>query len=155
LADYFARLAVYEGMARGEEELPAAAAERSESDIDTNTIGPDIETETMDPAASSVQRSAAAEVVDIDPFSTPSLPLTQFTGVDATRAGLAGEQGVGADDDSSASDSADEDGRVRLHRRGWVNVANRRTPGARLVPSQSLDIERPYVRLDMTAVLLL
>jgi hypothetical protein len=60
-----------------------------------------------------------------------------------------------ADDDSlsSASDSADEDGHARLHRRGRVNVANPRTPGGRLVPSRSLEIERPVVRLDMTGVL--
>jgi hypothetical protein len=78
LADYFARLAVYDGMARGEEEPPVAAAERSESDRDTNIIGPDTE---ADPATTaSVQRSAAAEV----PFGTLSLPFTQFTGGDAT-----------------------------------------------------------------------
>ena len=57
------------------------------------------------------------------------------------------------DDDSShdSSDSADEDP-ARPHRQGRVNVANPRTPGGRLVPSRSLEIERPVIRLDMTGV---
>ncbi|KAM7220312.1 Arrestin (or S-antigen), C-terminal domain containing protein [Rhypophila decipiens] len=54
-------------------------------------------------------------------------------------------------DDGDSSDSADEDP-ARPHRRGRVNVANPRTPGGRLVPSRSLEIERPVIRLDMTNV---
>ena len=60
LADYFARLAVYDGMARGEEEPPVAAAELSESDSDTNTSGPNTQLETTDPAAG-VQVGAESE----------------------------------------------------------------------------------------------
>lgn len=54
-------------------------------------------------------------------------------------------------DDGDSSDSADEDP-ARPHRRGRVNVANPRTPGGRLVPSRSLEIERPVIRLYMTNV---
>jgi len=64
-------------------------------------------------------------------------------------AGPAARQHQSADDDSS--DSADEDP-ARPHRRGRVNVANPRTPGGRLVPSRSLDIERPVMSLDMAGV---
>ncbi|KAK4639964.1 hypothetical protein QC761_700280 [Podospora bellae-mahoneyi] len=73
--------------------------------------------------------------IDVDPFSgarlTPRPPH---------------EAG---DDDSSDSN---DDEVARAHRRGRVNVANPRTPGGRLVPSRSLEIERPTVRLDMTGV---
>lgn len=167
LADYFARLAEYEGFTGSGEELPssadAAAEEGRDSDSDTNTIGPgSTETETSHAAvAASAQHSAAEE--DVDPFSTLYLPPSGLIGCATQHPRHAGEAGelcgcgaVGAaDDDSSASDSADddEDGRPRLHRRGRVNVANPRTPGGRLVPSRSLDIERPIVRLDMTGVL--
>jgi len=57
----------------------------------------------------------------------------------------------GQGDDGDSSDSADDDP-ARPHRRGRVNVANPRTPGGRLVPSRSLEIERPVIRLDMTGV---
>lgn len=88
---------------------------------------------------------------DIDPFSTLSLPINP-----------AAQPLEDTITTSSSSDSEDEeddfpytqDGRTRLHRGGRVNVANPRTPGGRLVPSRSLEIERPSVRLDMSAVLL-
>ncbi|KAK0736392.1 hypothetical protein B0T21DRAFT_179122 [Apiosordaria backusii] len=71
---------------------------------------------------------------DVDPFSSaPLTPRPDETG----------------DDDSSDSNN---DEVARAHRRGRVNVANPRTPGGRLVPSRSLEIERPTVRLDMTGV---
>lgn len=56
----------------------------------------------------------------------------------------------------SDSDSADERGPARtVSRAGTVNVANPRTPGGRLVPSRSFEIERPTssFRLDMTGVM--
>ena len=167
MADYFARLAEYEGFPRCGEESPssayAAAEEPRDSDSDTNTIGPgSAETETSHAAvAGSAQHSATGEE-DVDPLSTLALAPCTFTGCATQHPRYPGEAGelcrcgvvVAADDDSSASDSADdEDGRSRLHRRGRVNVANPRTPGGRLVPSRSLDIERPIVRLDMTGVL--
>ena len=71
--------------------------------------------------------------------------------------GLDGADAVDEADASSASDSADDEeddeGTARPHRRGRVNVANPRTPGGRMVPSRSLEIERPTLRLDMTGVL--
>ncbi|KAK3374598.1 hypothetical protein B0H63DRAFT_253753 [Podospora didyma] len=58
------------------------------------------------------------------------------------------------DEDPTAYDSSDsaEDDPARPHRRGRVNIANPRTPGGRLIPSRSLEIERPVVRLDMAGV---
>ncbi|KAL2259960.1 hypothetical protein VTK26DRAFT_6185 [Humicola hyalothermophila] len=50
--------------------------------------------------------------------------------------------------DSTETDD-DDHGPARPHRRGRVNVANPRTPGGRMVPSRSLEIERPVVRLDL------
>lgn len=52
-------------------------------------------------------------------------------------------------DDDSSSSADEEDGPARPHRGGRVNVANPRTPGGRLIPSRSLEIERPAMRLDM------
>ncbi|KAH6612209.1 hypothetical protein B0J18DRAFT_414321 [Chaetomium sp. MPI-SDFR-AT-0129] len=79
---------------------------------------------------------------DIDPFSTLSLPLNPPTTSSSS-----------SDTDDEDDDEYTQDGRTRLHRGGRVNVANPRTPGGRLVPSRSLEIERPSVRLDMTGVL--
>lgn len=50
------------------------------------------------------------------------------------------------------SDSGDEHHPARIHAGGRVNVANPRTPGGRLAPSRSLDIERPVMRLNMAGV---
>jgi len=171
LADYFSRLAAYEGgseAANGE-----APADQAESDSDTNTIGPDTDAgggeatrpTTASTTSTSVRQSPSAGVEagtetetgtdEVNPFNNLHFPP------DAGTEASGGQQAEGEtppahhdeDVDSSASDSADEDGRARLHRRGRVNVANPRTPGGRLVPSRSLEIERPIVRLDMAAVL--
>ncbi|KAK3937986.1 hypothetical protein QBC46DRAFT_171558 [Diplogelasinospora grovesii] len=73
-----------------------------------------------------------------------------FTGSSALASvGGLGQHEPPIDDDSS--DSADDDP-ARPHRGGRVNIANPRTPGGRLVPSRSLEIERPVVRLDMSSV---
>ncbi|KAL1837362.1 hypothetical protein VTJ49DRAFT_3957 [Mycothermus thermophilus] len=61
------------------------------------------------------------------------------------------------DEDASPGQDSDSDsdtGVARPHRRGRVNVPNPRTPGGRLLPSRSLEIERPVVRLDMSGVLM-
>jgi len=62
----------------------------------------------------------------------------------------------GADDAAAHhddSDSGDENVPTRISSRtGRVHVANPRTPGGRLVPSRSLDIERPIMNLSMAAV---
>ncbi|KAK3358499.1 hypothetical protein B0T24DRAFT_693544 [Lasiosphaeria ovina] len=108
LADYFTRLAMYEGPSQ--DTLP--------HDGDTAVGGGEV----------------GRLLAESDPFASLY---------------AASQLAVAADDDSS--DSADEDP-ARPHRRGRVNIANPRTPGGRLVPSRSLEIERPVVRLDMTGV---
>ncbi|KAK4154441.1 hypothetical protein C8A00DRAFT_32791 [Chaetomidium leptoderma] len=176
LADYFARLAAYEGVAAAPAEPPLV--ERSESDSDTNTIGPD----TADTAPTSSASTSAAQSSslnmgggtndEVDPFNNlglplpPAAPAAEGDGSNEAATTTIPTPAPAADDDAlsslSASDSAEEDeedghhhhdGAARLHRRGRVNVANPRTPGGRLVPSRSLDIERPVLRLDMTGVL--
>lgn len=54
-------------------------------------------------------------------------------------------------DEDSDTDSGD-DHPARIHHGGRVNVANPRTPGGRLVPSRSLELERPVMRLSMAGV---
>jgi hypothetical protein len=49
----------------------------------------------------------------------------------------------------SDSDSASERART-VSRAGTVNVANPRTPGGRLVPSRSFEIERPPANFTLT-----
>ncbi|KAL2021755.1 hypothetical protein VTK56DRAFT_6698 [Thermocarpiscus australiensis] len=126
LADYFARLAAYERMVRGGD-LRLAGESSCPSDSDTVTLG----------QATGSSAGQAGVLNDADnPFNDAR--LTTGPGDD------------GAADDES-SESGEDDG-ARPHRRGRVNVANPRTPGGRLVPSRSLDIERPVVRLDMAGV---
>ncbi|KAH8899025.1 hypothetical protein GQ53DRAFT_363005 [Thozetella sp. PMI_491] len=57
--------------------------------------------------------------------------------------------GAPAEDET---DSDENDDPARPHQRGRVNVANPRTPGGRLVPSRSLEIERPAIPLSMAGV---
>jgi hypothetical protein len=180
LADYFSRLAAYEGVtatsAAACQHEPAA--DRSDSDSDTNTIGPDTDTGT-DTAPTTASTSLSAQQPsscpgsntglhnEVDPFS--NLRLTPGDAAGPSTAAVQGETvptthqeeeqcaGEAAqDDDASSSASDDDEGHARLHRRGRVNVANPRTPGGRLVPSRSLEdlVERPAVRLDMAGVLL-
>lgn len=52
------------------------------------------------------------------------------------------------EDDSDSADEHNQPARI-MSRGGRVNVANPRTPGGRLVPSRSLDIERPVLSLNM------
>jgi len=55
--------------------------------------------------------------------------------------------------EGDSSDSGDEHVPTRIASRGGrVNVANPRTPGGRLVPSRSMDIERPVMTLSMAGV---
>jgi hypothetical protein len=119
LADYFARLAVYEGPGHMRSRQGSAVAPNDE-DLDPLSSGTEI------PSGGSLTTP------ENEPFASVGLP------------------GDPAADDYS-SDSGEEDP-ARPHRRGRVNVANPRTPGGRLVPSRSLEIERPVVRLDMTGV---
>jgi hypothetical protein len=166
MADYFARLAAYEGAESPLEDGggPAPlATERPDSDSDTNTIGPE-EADTTPPGTDTNPTTASSSqqpgslTAEIDPFNNPLLtgaaggPGDESTGAIP----IPGDPDVDVDGVSSASDSADDEddgGTARPHRRGRVNVANPRTPGGRLVPSRSLEIERPTLRLDMTGVL--
>ncbi|AEO69761.1 uncharacterized protein THITE_2120487 [Thermothielavioides terrestris NRRL 8126] len=170
LADYFSRLAAYEGMcvaggANGNSHTEDADADADNSDASTTGPGTDTGISTEPTSTSAAGQSAPLD--DVDPFSRIRLPACSPAGGGAAGGGGGGggegggeaeaetESGappVADDDASSASDSADDDG-VRPHRRGRVNVANPRTPGGRLVPSRSLELERPAVRLDMAAVL--
>ncbi|ORY68568.1 or S-antigen, C-terminal domain-containing protein [Pseudomassariella vexata] len=52
------------------------------------------------------------------------------------------------DGDSDGSDEGEMPSRI-LERTGRVNVANPRTPGGRLMPSRSLEIERPTVPMTL------
>ena len=121
LADYFARLAVYEGPGQ---QCAQPAGGLSLRRIEEGPLG----------LNSEIPRNSSDVHVDSDPFAS-----------------LCGAVlgNAGADDESS--DSGEEDV-ARPHRRGRVNVVNPRTPGGRLVPSRSLEIERPVIRLDMAGV---
>ncbi|KAK1751499.1 hypothetical protein QBC47DRAFT_434651 [Echria macrotheca] len=120
LADYFARLADYEGPGQQSRGLGDQADEES------------------DPL------SPGAVVTSEDDTPTPTREVDPFAAISPVVS-----EDHPADD---SSDSGDEDP-ARPHRRGRVNVVNPRTPGGRLVPSRSLEIERPVVRLDMASVL--
>lgn len=90
------------------------------------------------------------------PMPTPT-PPPQYDHIVGTPSvdGLADYFARLADYDDNDSDSADEDfgHPSRIVERGRVNVANPRTPGGRMVPSRSLDIARPAMRLNMTGAL--
>jgi hypothetical protein len=63
------------------------------------------------------------------------------------------EAGTEVEEDDSDSAEEDAGGPARIaERSGRVNVANPRTPGGRLVPSRSLEIERPAFNLSMAGV---
>ncbi|KAK4223906.1 hypothetical protein QBC38DRAFT_36448 [Podospora fimiseda] len=135
LADYFARLAVYEGVdqpdsRRASEELPRRNS--------TDTVGPRL--------------TRTASYSDVDPFTVlsgdGSGTITPRAEEENDRTPVNEEE-----DDSDSADSIEDDDAARPHRRGRVNVVNPRTPGGRLVPSRSLEIERPVIRLDMTNVI--
>lgn len=123
LADYFARLADYEG--------PGQQPSRR---VDHLGIQADEETDPLSSGMGTTSgENTPTPTADVDPFARNA--VTQ----------------ADPNVDDYSSDSGDEDP-ARPHRRGRVNVANPRTPGGRLVPSRSLEIERPVVRLDMASV---
>ncbi|KAK4131510.1 hypothetical protein BT67DRAFT_451616 [Trichocladium antarcticum] len=156
LADYFARRAAYENV--GE-----SGASSSPSDTDTPGASTGLGTAPTSGQVTSVN----LDEVTADPFDNirgpapgsteaepqPTADAEPVSGGDAeAETDAAADADADADDDSSASDSAEDDA-ARPHRRGRVNVANPRTPGGRLVPSRSMEFERPVVRLDMASVL--
>ncbi|KAL1863086.1 hypothetical protein VTK73DRAFT_6448 [Phialemonium thermophilum] len=123
LADYFQRLADYEGAEHPDDE---EGGERARTPTGVR------------PAAAAGDYLSAATTSS--PSSSSATPATNGGAVEARLV------------DEDDSDSGDEDHPARIHRGGRVNVANPRTPGGRLVPSRSLDIERPVIRLSMANV---
>lgn len=209
LADYFARLAEYEGMASptgtedggdgsgGGDDINVPGVEgNSEEGSDSGTIGPD--TEPASPTRGVLpQAMTDSPVEDVGAFrglpsggtsttttpettspltaappsALPTAPPTQpphpsSSSPHPTAGAVAGPVPTATpsgivptydffedDEDDDDEEEEHQDGRARLHRRGRVHVANPRTPGGRLVPSRSMEIERPVVRLDMSGVL--
>lgn len=165
LADYFARLAAYENMEQVATKGTVGPGDSSAG----GTPGPS----TGQPASSSAAGLASTSGsvsypllgdVTVDPFNNIRVPARPTTGGDVQEPMPSNgdgndeqpeAEGDTADDTASSTseDSTEDDQAARPHRRGRVNVANPRTPGGRLVPSRSLEIERPMVRLDMTGVL--
>ncbi|KAI8667222.1 Arrestin-C domain-containing protein [Fusarium sp. Ph1] len=100
----------------------------------------------------------AAELVSEHPEPTMT-PPPQYDVVVGTPSvdGLAdyfarlADAGYDGPDDDSESDPDDSPPRI-LDRTGRVNVANPRTPGGRRMPSRSLEISRPPINLDMSAL---
>lgn len=126
LADYFARLADYE-----------------DADVGVVALGPLLATHE---ARESEPEAGSPDTINGDAAHTPT---QQAPGGDDffSHGPRCGED----DDDEEDSDTPDTDP-ARPHSRGRVNVANPRTPGGRLVPSRSLEIERPVFTLDMGGV---
>ncbi|GAB1321073.1 hypothetical protein MFIFM68171_11283 [Madurella fahalii] len=125
LADYFVRLAAYENTEQGDTQMISESG--GQSDSESSGSG----------TVTSPTTGLATSFDDVDPFNNIQPTV----------------EGEAVPEDNSSDSAEEDDGPARPHRRGRVNVANPRTPGGRLVPSRSLDIERPVVRLDMTAAL--
>ncbi|KAL2158116.1 hypothetical protein VTH06DRAFT_4684 [Thermothelomyces fergusii] len=198
LADYFTRLAEYEGSGAARAYPPGAgqAADRVESGSDTGTVGPETDgtseeatrpsTASTPPSPALPQQPLPSEPVagwrtdtgagiaggEVEPLSHLSTDSSAKASGTALREAITPEsasapaqapaltpvrrprRGDNDGDSSGSEDSVDEEHTLaRLHQGGRVNVANPRTPGGRLVPSRSLDIERPTARLDVTDVL--
>lgn len=62
------------------------------------------------------------------------------------------EYGLGDDHEGSGSDGDESPPRI-LDRSGRVNVAHPRTPGGRRMPSRSMEISRPPIDLNISALL--
>ena len=100
----------------------------------------------------------APELVTENPEIVVTTPPPQYDVVVGTPSvdGLAdyfarlADYGYDEPDDDSSSDSDASPPRI-LERSGRVNVAHPRTPGGRM-PSRSLEISRPPIILDMSAV---
>jgi hypothetical protein len=146
LADYFARLAAYENP-----EQSGASSSPSDADTPGVSTGPG-----TGPTTGQVT-SVNLNEVTADPFNNiripnPSAEPEPNANPDAD-AGPEPEADAEAEADADDDSDSAEDDPARPHRRGRVNVANPRTPGGRGVPSRSLEIERPVLRLDMANVL--
>lgn len=102
------------------------------------------------PAIETVAAPSRADVMTPPPqydvvVGTPSVDGMADYFVRLADAGLEGP------DDDSDTDAEESPTRI-LDRSGRVNVANPRTPGARRMPSRSLEISRPAIQLDMASL---
>lgn len=126
LADYFARLADYEDPEHEHDVHPAAQGYANGLGITDAGVRLSGESTHAGMAAAGVDYLAGGGQSEV--------PTT------------------GEGEEEEESDSGD-DHPARIHHGGRVNVANPRTPGGgRLVPSRSLDLERPIIRLNMAGV---
>lgn len=123
LADYFTRLADYEDTDQSDDVHPAVLSHANNMGILDNAL----------PQGSPDTDGAETETEDGD-------YLTRGRASAAL-----------AEEEDSDTDSGD-DHPARIHRGGRVNVANPRTPGGRRMPSRSLDLERPVMRLSMAGL---
>ena len=126
MADYFARLTAYEGP------QPNIAGIIATDPIDAALRDSGISLENAEAHSAVLSRAGGVGSQGGDDFFS--------------------YQASGAIADEVESDSDDNDDPARPHHRGRVNVANPRTPGGRLVPSRSLEIERPAMPLSMAGV---
>ncbi|UKZ78954.1 hypothetical protein TrVFT333_006703 [Trichoderma virens FT-333] len=116
---------------------------------------PAFDDDTAPPPASTI-------VVDGTPANIPQImtPPPQYDAVVGTPSvdGLAdyftrlAEYGLGDDHEGSGSDGDESPTRI-LDRSGRVNVAHPRTPGGRRMPSRSMEISRPPIDLNISALL--
>jgi hypothetical protein len=95
---------------------------------------------------------------DIPQVMTPPPQYDAIVGTPSSIDGLAdyftrlAEYGLGDDHDGSGSDGEESPPRI-LDRSGRVNVAHPRTPGGRRMPSRSMEIPRPPMDLNISALL--
>lgn len=121
MADYFKRLSYYEDMSQGQGDEDAEAS--GSSYFASGANGP-----VSDDAATTPQAGAASN-------TTTASPIDNDDGEDTE---------VESDSDSDGSRRA-----RTVSRTGTVNVPNPRTPGGRLVPSRSFEIERPAANFTL------
>ncbi len=126
MADYFARLTAYEGP----QDSIADIMSHDEGGVMMRDSG--ISISSGDRPDDVLSGAGDVNPADADDFFSQRTPTASF-----------GEE----------SDSDENDDPARPHHRGRVNVANPRTPGGRLVPSRSLEIERPAMPLSMAGVI--
>ncbi|KAK1241872.1 hypothetical protein MKX07_007695 [Trichoderma sp. CBMAI-0711] len=116
---------------------------------------PAFDDDTAPPPASTIVYDGTP--ADIPPIMTPPPQYDAVVGTPSVD-GLAdyftrlAEYGLGDDHEGSGSDGDESPARI-LDRSGRVNVAHPRTPGGRRMPSRSMEISRPSINLNMTALL--
>ena len=120
----------------------------------TQGLGEETSTSEGDAVVSTTVPSLIANAPRKDSGTITAQALTPESSANQTPTPRAPSPPAAVEEDTlSSSDSSAEDDSLdpaRPHRRGRVNIANPRTPGGRTVPSRSLDIERPVIRLDLS-----